>query len=138
VQLIYLGGQGATGHGLLGFAIRNTGKSTCTTIGYPGVQFLSKGGGSLPTHPKHTTVDFFGHTKYGQVSVAPGQTASFRLGVSHGLASPKGCVTARSVAVIVPNDTVSARIRIPGGVYECRGIVTVSPMQPGNSAYHAG
>jgi uncharacterized protein DUF4232 len=138
VQLIYLGGQGATGHGLLGFAIRNTGGSACTTVGYPGIQFLSEGGGSLPTHPRHTTDDFFGKTKYGQVTVAPGQTASFRLGVTHGLASPKGCVTAASVQVIVPNDTVRTPIRIPGGVFECRGIVTVSPMQPADSAYHAG
>ena len=138
VQLVYLGGQGATGHGLLGFAIRNTGSSPCTTVGYPGIQFLSKGGGPLPTHPQHTTNDFFGKSKYGRVTVAPGQTASFRLGVTHGLASPKGCVTAASVQVIVPNDTARMPIRIPGGVYECRGIVTVSPMQPGNGAYHAG
>jgi len=136
VKLVYLGGQGATGHGLLGFAIRNTGSSSCTTIGYPGIQFQSKSGAPLPTHPRHTTSDFFGHTKYGQVTVAPGQTASFRLGVTHGLASPKGCVTAASVQVIVPNDTTRIPIRVPHGVYECRGIVTVSPMQPGDSAYH--
>src|SRR5262249_4433881 len=42
VKIGYLGGQGATGHGLLGFAIRNTGSSPCTTVGYPGIQFLSK------------------------------------------------------------------------------------------------
>jgi hypothetical protein len=137
VKLVYLGGQGATGHGLLGFAIRNTAGSPCTTIGYPGIQFESKGGGPLPTHPRHTTSDFFGKTKYGQVTVAPGQSASFRLGVTHGLASPKGCVTAASVQVIVPNDTTRLRMRIPHGVYECRGIVTVSPMQPGTSAYHS-
>jgi hypothetical protein len=105
-------------------------------VGYPGIQFVSKDGAPLQTHPQHTTTDFFGKTKYGQVTVAPGQSASFRLGVTHGLASPKGCVTAASVAVIVPNDTARLRIRIPGGVYECRGIVTVSPMQPGDSAYH--
>jgi hypothetical protein len=138
VRLIYLGGQGATGHGLLGFAIRNGGSSACTTVGYPGIQFLSKGGRALATHPQHTTDDFFGKTKYGQVTVAPGRTASFRLGVTHGLASPKGCVTAAAVQVIVPNDTVRTPIRIPGGVYECRGIVTVSPMQPGTTAYHGG
>jgi hypothetical protein len=51
VKLIYLGGQGATGHGLLGFAIRNTGSAPCTTVGYPGIQFVSKGGAPLPTHP---------------------------------------------------------------------------------------
>lgn len=138
VKLVYLGGQGATGHGLLGFAIRNTGSSPCTTVGYPGIQFVSKRGAPLPTHPRHTTDDFFGKTTYAPVTVAPGKTASFRLGVTHGLASPKGCVTAASVQVIAPNDTTRLRMRIPNGVYECRGIVTVSPMQPGNSAYHPG
>lgn len=138
VKLIYLGGQGATGHGLLGFAMRNTGSAPCTTVGYPGIQFVSKRGAPLPTHPRHTTDDFFGKTTYAPVTVAPGKTASFRLGVTHGLASPKGCVTAASVQVIVPNDTTRLRMRIPNGVYECRGIVTVSPMQPGDSAYHPG
>jgi hypothetical protein len=136
LKLVYLGGQGATGHGLAGFAIRNTGSAPCTTIGYPGIQFLSGGGAALPTHPRHTTSDFFGRTKYAPVTIAPGQEASFRLGVTHGSASPKGCVTAASLQVIAPNDTSRMRIHIPGGLYECRGIATESPMQPGTSAYH--
>jgi hypothetical protein len=136
VKITYLGGQGATGHGLLGFAMQNTGSASCTTLGYPGIQFESKGGAPLPTRDIRTTTDFFGTTKLARLTVAPGQSASFRLGVSHGSASPKGCVTAGSVQVIPPNDTSTVRIAIPGGVYECGGTVTVSPMQPGDSAYH--
>ena len=136
VKISYLGGQGATGHGLLGFAMQNTGSASCTTLGYPGIQFLSKRGAALPTHDTRTTTDFFGTTKLARLTVAPGQSASFRLGVSHGSASPKGCVTAGYVQVIPPNDTSTVRIAIPGGVYECGGAVTVSPMQPGDSAYH--
>jgi Protein of unknown function (DUF4232) len=136
VKLTYLGGQGATGHGLLGFAMQNTGSVSCTTLGYPGIQFLSKRGAPLPTHDTRTTTDFFGTTKLAQLTVAPGQSASFRLGVSHGSASTNGCVTAGYVQVIPPNDTSAVRIAIPGGVYECGGTVTVSPMQPGDSAYH--
>src|SRR5690348_7547966 len=60
LSLSFLGGQGATGHGLLGFALHNTGSSSCTTVGYPGIQFLDRGGGDLPTTPIHTTHDFFG------------------------------------------------------------------------------
>ena len=45
-------------------------------------------------------------------------------------------MTAGSVQVIPPNDTSTVRVAIPGGVYECGGAVTVSPMQPGDSAYH--
>jgi hypothetical protein len=136
VKITYLGGQGATGHGLLGFAMQNTGGSSCTTLGYPGIQFISKRGAALPTHDIRTTTDFFGTTKLARLTVAPGQSASFRLGVSHGSASPNGCVTAGFVQVIPPNDTSTVRVAIPGGVYECGGMVTVSPMQPGDSAYH--
>jgi hypothetical protein len=136
VKITYLGGQGATGHGLLGFAMQNTGSAACTTLGYPGIQFASKSGAALPTNDVRTTTDFFGTTKVARLTVAPGQSTSFRLGVSHGSTSPKGCVTAGYVQVIAPNDTSPVRIAIPGGVYECRGTVTVSPMQPGDSAYH--
>jgi hypothetical protein len=136
VRISYLGGQGATGHGLLGFAMQNTGSAACTTVGYPGIQFLSKRGAALPTRDIRTTTDFFGTTKLARLTVAPGQSASFRLGVSHGAASTQACVTAGSVQVIPPNDTSAVRIAIPGGIYECGGAVTVSPMQPGDSAYH--
>jgi Protein of unknown function (DUF4232) len=136
VKITYLGGQGATGHGLLGFAMQNTGSASCTTLGYPGIQFLSHRGAALPTRDIRTTTDFFGTTKLARLTVAPGQSASFRLGVSHGSASPTGCVTAGYVQVIPPNDTSTVRVAIPGGVYECGGAVTVSPMQPGDSAYH--
>jgi hypothetical protein len=136
VKITYLGGQGATGHGLLGFAMQNTASASCTTLGYPGIQFLSKRGAALPTRDVRTTTDFFGTTKLARLTVAPGQSASFRLGVSHGSASPNGCVTAGYVQVIPPNDTSTVQIAIPGGVYECGGVVTVSPMQPGTSAYH--
>ena len=136
VKITYLGGQGATGHGLLGFAMQNAGSAPCTTIGYPGIQFASGSGAALPTHDIRTTSDFFGTTKLARLTVAPGRSASFRLGVSHGAPSPKGCVTAGYVQVIAPNDTSSVWVAIPGGVYECGGAVTVSPMQPGDSAYH--
>jgi hypothetical protein len=136
VKITYLGGQGATGHGLLGFAMQNAGSAPCTTVGYPGIQFEAGSGAALPTHDIRTTSDFFGTTTLARLTVAPGRSASFRLGVSHGAASPQGCVTAGYVQVIAPNDTSSVRVAIPGGVYECRGAVTVSPMQPGDSAYH--
>jgi hypothetical protein len=59
---------------------------------------------------------------------------SFRLGVTHGAASTAGCSTAYALQVIPPNDTASLRIPIAGGAYECQ-TATVSPMQPGASAY---
>ncbi|HLI59242.1 MAG TPA: DUF4232 domain-containing protein [Solirubrobacteraceae bacterium] len=133
----FIGGNGATGHAELGFALRNTSSHGCRTGGYPGIQFLDAAGRPLPTHPIHTTSDFFGHTLLRELTVAPGVTVSFRLGVSHLGAggSNAGCVTAKVLQVIAPNDTATMRVPLRGGISECAGKVTVSPIQPGTSAY---
>jgi hypothetical protein len=135
LALTYLGGQGATGHGELGFALRNTTHSSCSTGGYPGIQFLDRSGGALPTTPTHTTSDFFGTLPLAPVTVTPGSSFSFRLGVSHGGGTGAGCTTAYGLQVIPPNDTATLRVDIPGGASEC-GATTVSPVQPGTSAFH--
>ena len=138
LALSFLGGQGATGHGELGFALRNTSSHACVTGGYPGVLFLDKAGRPLPTVPDHTTQDFFGSAPVRQLTVAPGKTVSFRLGVTHGVASTAGCRMAYGLQAIAPGDTATLRTPIAnGGAYECR-TATVSPLQPGDSAYQAG
>ncbi len=129
-----MGQQGATGHGELGFALRNTGSSSCATFGFPGVLFLNRAGGPLPTASTRTTHDFFGSTPAVALVIAPGASASFRLGVTHGISSSAGCTTAYGLQVIPPNDTAALRVTIPGGAYEC-GTATVSPLRPGDSAY---
>jgi hypothetical protein len=134
LALSYLGGQGATGHGELGFALKNTGASACATGGYPGIQFLAKDGSALPTTPQHTTDDFFGHLALQRLTLQPGQSASFRLGVSHGAGASTGCTSADGLQVIAPNDTATLRVQIPNGASEC-GTATVSPLQPGASAF---
>jgi hypothetical protein len=139
LALSFLGGQGATGHGELGFALKNTSSHPCTTGGYPGVLFLDKAGHGLATTPMHTTDDFFGHTTLATLRLTPGATASFRLGVSHigSGGSDAGCTTAAGLQVIAPNDTATMRLSVPGGgISECGGTVTVSPLQPGTSALH--
>jgi uncharacterized protein DUF4232 len=134
LALSYLGGQGATGHGELGFALENTASSPCSTGGYPGIQFLAQDGAPLPTTAQHTTDDFFGHLPLRVVTLQPGQTASFRLGVSHGAGSSAACSTADGLQVIAPNDTATLKVPIPNGASEC-GTTTVSPLQPGTAAY---
>ncbi|MGH2858258.1 MAG: DUF4232 domain-containing protein [Solirubrobacteraceae bacterium] len=134
LSLSFLGGQGATGHGELGFALRNTGSSACSTVGYPGIQFLDGSGNALTTTPRHTTSDFFGQLPLRTLTVAVGGTVSFRLGVSHGGGSAALCQSAHGLQVIPPNDTATLRVTIPQGATEC-GATTVSPMQPGDSAY---
>jgi uncharacterized protein DUF4232 len=107
---------------------------SCSTIGYPGVQFLDRSGRALPTVPDHTTQDFFGSVAKAPLTIAPGATASFRLGVTHGMTSTAGCTTAYGLQVIPPNDTATLRITIPNGEYECQ-TATVSPLAPGTTAY---
>jgi hypothetical protein len=134
LSVSFLGQQGATGHGELGFALRNTSGSSCRTFGYPGVLFLSQGGAPLPTATTRTTHDFFGSAPLQPIVVNPGQSVSFRLGVTHGIASSAGCTTVYALQVIPPDDTANLRVSIPGGAYEC-GTATVSPVRPGQSAY---
>jgi hypothetical protein len=135
LALSFLGGQGATGHGELGFELRNISNSTCHTYGYPGVQFLDRAGKALPTDSTRTTQDFFGSVPEKQLTVEPGQSVSFRLGVTHGAASPVGCTTAYGLQVIPPDDTATLHVAIVnGGAYECR-TATVSPLQQGTSAF---
>ncbi len=134
LALSSLGGSGATGHLLLGFALRNVSKTSCRTGGYPGVLFLGGAGHGLPTTPDHTTDDFFGHTVLRELTLAPGQLASFRLGVTDvgSGGSSAGCETARGLQVIPPNDT--ATLRITRRMFECGGTVSVSPLQAGTAA----
>ena len=135
LKLGYIGGQGATGHGELGFGLTNTSDISCHTYGYPGVQFLTASGATLPTKSTRTTQDFFGTTSLQELNVAPGSSVSFRLGVTHGAGSSAGCVSAGQLQVIPPDDTHTLLVTIPnGGAYEC-GTTTVSPLQPGTSAF---
>ena len=134
LTLAFLGQQGATGHGELGFTLRNTGARPCRTFGFPGILFLGASGAPLPTASQRTTRDFFGAAPEAGVDLAPGQQASFRVGVEHGLASSAGCTTASGLQVIPPDDTHTLRVAIPGGAYEC-GAATVTPLQPGTSAF---
>ncbi len=134
LALSILGQQAAMGHGEIGVALRNTGSVTCHTFGYPGVLFLDKSGHALPTIPTHMTHDYFGTAPEIGINVAPGQSVSFRLGVTHGINGTQGCSTAYGLQVIPPNDTATLRTTIPGGAYQCR-TVTVSPVRQGTSAY---
>jgi hypothetical protein len=133
LHLSYLGGQGATGHGLLAFALQNVSGHSCYTAGYPGVLFLDHAGSPLPTASSRTTHDFFGAVSLRGLTVAPDASVSFRLGVTHGMTSSQGCTTAFALQVIPPNDTATLRVVIPQGAYEC-GTATVIPLQPGTSA----
>jgi hypothetical protein len=134
LKLSFIGGQGATGHGLLGFELHNLTSRPCHTYGFPGIQFVDQNGRPLPTKSTRTTHDFFGSAPLQALVVAPNGTVSFRVGVTHGINSSAGCTTAYGISVIPPDDTSSLHTTISQGAYEC-GTATVSPLRPGASAY---
>jgi hypothetical protein len=134
LQLSFLGSQGAAGHGLLGFALKNTGSSNCSTVGFPGIQFLDKSGKPLPTNATRTTRDYFGPAPKVALTVAPGSTVSFRVGVTHVPTGNATCTTAYQLQVIPPNDTSTLDVSLADGAYYCQ-TATVSPVRPGTSAY---
>jgi hypothetical protein len=134
LQLSFIGSQGAAGHGLMGFALKNTGSASCSTIGYPGIQFLDKSGKPLPTNTIRTTHDYFGSAPKVALTVAPGSSVSFRIGVTHIPTGNATCTTAFQLQVIPPNDTSTLDVALPDGEYYCQ-TATVSPVRPGTSAY---
>jgi hypothetical protein len=134
LALRFLGQQGATGHGEIGFALANVSGARCRTFGFPGILFLDRAGNPLPTNSIRRTHDLFGSAPAVALVLAPGSSASFRIGVTHGINSSAGCTTAYGLQVIPPDDTASLRTTIPQGAYECTQ-ATVSPLRPGESAY---
>jgi hypothetical protein len=133
LALAFIGQQGAAGHGEVAFSLRNTGSTSCRTFGYPGVLFLDSAGRPLPTHATRTTSDFAGSLSERAIVLAPGERSSFRMTLSHVSSSP--CTTAAAIQVIPPDDTGSLRVSVEGGISECGGAATVSPLQPGTSAF---
>lgn len=134
LSVSFLGQQGAAGHGVLGFALRNRSGHSCITLGFPGVLFRGVAGAPLPTASTRTTHDVVGSAPVKVLKLGPGDSASFRLVVTHGISSSAGCTKAHGVQVIAPDDTATLVVSIPGGAYEC-GRTTVSALQAGNKAY---
>lgn len=134
LRLSFVSENDAAGHGLLGFSLKNVGSAPCHTYGFPGVLFLNAHGSALSTIPHHITSDYFGPAPEGEVTIAPGQMASFRIGVTHGAIPGSVCTTAYGLQVIPPDDTATLRTSFTSGAYECRD-ADVSPIEPGPTAY---
>ena len=135
LSLSFIGEQAAMGHGVLGFSLKNTSSSSCTTRGYPGVRVLDKADTPMPMIAAHATEDFLGSAPLRRLTVAPGATVSFRLVVTYGLTSTADCRTAYGLQMTPPRDSATLRTSITNGAHECP-TTTVTPLQRGDSAYH--
>jgi Protein of unknown function (DUF4232) len=129
----FLGSNGAAGTIVLGFALKNSGTTTCHTYGWPGVQFQSSSGKPLPTNATRTTTDVAGSTPATVLTLKPGEEASFRIAASDIGAGGGSCPTARQLQIYAPDDTTTMTVSLPG-VAAC-GRATLSPMLPGASAF---
>jgi Protein of unknown function (DUF4232) len=130
----YLGSNGAAGTIVLGFAVKNTGSTTCHTYGWPGVQFQSSSGAALPTNAARTTSDLLGATPATALTLKPGEQASFRLVTHDSAAGGRNCRNAHQLQIYAPDDTATMKVSITGGVPAC-GSATLSPLLPGGSAF---
>lgn len=129
----FLGSNGAAGTIVLGFALKNTGATPCHTYGWPGVQFLSSSDAALPTHATRTTGDVVGPTPAGELTLNPGEEASFRIVTSDMGPGGTSCPTASALQIYAPDDTATMKVAL-NGVAAC-GKATLSPMLPGDSAF---
>lgn len=130
----YLGSNGAAGTIELGFGLKNTGSTTCHTYGWPGVELLSSDGVGLPTNATRTTTDVLGDTPANALTLKPGEQASFRLIATDFAAGGGNCDNASQLQIYAPDDTITMKVAITGGVPAC-GRATLSPMMPGTSAF---
>jgi hypothetical protein len=129
----FLGSNGAAGTIVLGFALKNTSSTTCHTYGWPGVEFLSSSGKALPTHATRTTGDVVGSTPAGELTLSPGESASFRMVTSDMGPGGGSCPTASALQIYAPDDTATMKVAL-NGVAAC-GKATLSPLLPGVSAF---
>lgn len=130
----FLNSNGATGHIVTAFVLKNTGSSACHTYGYPGVSFLSQSGALLTTNAARTTTDFAGHLPESAITLAPGQEASFRMVTSDVGSSQSDCADAHGLQVIAPDDTATMKVSLSEQISFCGGKATVSPLVAGTGA----
>ena len=134
----FVSSNGAAGHVVLTFALRNTSSAACHTYGFPGVEFLATKAGASPkpitTHATRTVHDFAGETPLRSINLGSGQQASFRVIVSDVANTQLPCETARGMQIIAPDDTVPMTVALAQPASVCGGEATVSPLEPGLSA----
>jgi len=140
-QLAVTLGRGgvATGHVGRLVSFRNTSATTCTLLGYPGMQMLDAAGHPIRTQVLRGTAITVPSVPERVVTLTPGALASFDLGYDDatGYGNDR-CPTSARVEITPPNDfrsiTISWRIQPYGGgsVTHLRcGQITVSPVYAG-------
>jgi hypothetical protein len=122
------------GHVVLSFVLHNSSTAPCHTYGFPGVEFLAKGGAPIRTDAKRVVQDYAGSVPEVAITLKPGEEATFRVVTSDVASSQVACVTGYAMQIIAPDDTTPMRAPMPDGASICGGQATVSPLEPGTGA----
>lgn len=130
----FLGSNGAAGHVVLSFVLHNSSAAPCHTYGFPGVEFLARGGAPIRTDAKRVVQDFAGSVPEVAITLKPGDEATFRVITSDVASTQVACVTGYAMQIIAPDDTAPMRAPMPDGASICGGQATVSPLEPGTGA----
>jgi hypothetical protein len=135
LRVSFLFGQGATGHEIYVFRVRNVSGRTCHTFGFFGVRLLGRHGHALPTDSRRVTHDWFGAQPKRRVTLEPKGRGSFRITTMIGAA--RHCVDAWRVRLIAPDDThrTTVKLRRSRRIYACQhGRIEIAPIQPRDRA----
>ena len=122
------GTEGAAGtiHGAWVFT--NLSDTTCKLSGYPDMQLYGRAGRAIPTFVKRTL-----RPRPVRVTLAPGESATFRTSYSDVSSGPKPCPVSAVAQITAPNAVTS--LFIPARLQPCRGVVNVSAVFAG--VHHA-
>lgn len=127
------GEQGGAGTLEVTIALRNTGGTTCTMRGYPGLQLLAASGSPQATSVQPGGPLSFEAVAPATVSLAAGQSASFNVGFTDVPAGGQSsCPTAAAAEVTPPGAT--DHLRVPLQVQACGGSLHVSAVFGAGSA----
>jgi hypothetical protein len=121
----------APGTTVLGFELTNRSAGACASGGFPGIGLIDAAGGVDAVSTTRVTRDALGATPVRSLTLAPGQTMSFRITLRD---SGADCGSYTGAQIIAPNDTATLRVTIPDGPVQSCGSVDVSAVEPGSSA----
>ena len=118
------GSQGAAGTIYGAWVFTNVSKETCTLSGYPSLALYGNQGRPIPTTVKR---DLTPGPRL--VTLAPGDSATFRTSYSDVPSSRRACPVSSVTQVTPPG--VKESLFIPATLQPCRGLVHVSAVRAG-------
>lgn len=126
-------GQGAAGHIVGAFVLRNSSASPCTLDGYPGLQMLDGKGHPLPTVVARGAAMGLPAVSPALVTLTPGGSASFSIAYEDVPVNNEGpCPTSAQLEITPPNDF--DHLVVHATLSPCRGgTITVSPVVAGTN-----